>query len=440
MKLFGLYTMRDIPRLRANHRLFAERNGMDYREYYIRNFYEKWALVYWLLETHPDETLVFIDAFSYFVSPDFALDCRDPLIVQEVNGVPMDNFFVVKSCSETRRIFHEVQRISGGRFIAESVFLFEPPLPKGMAKPYGFSDANGRRFNLDLGFSDRGKYHKTTELPLGFDARDGLSRSLVSSRIDDIVVAKYGGNVWDSQFWTVAEILCHHCPETRPWSADGTLEVVNPGRQKAIITLSSSEQGTPIPEYAAVSEGNFRRYAEQRNVTLYLYKGIPREYAGLHSTWTKPYLLLRHLQNHEYLSWVDGDVLLSGGFDLPEGQDIIVYSDPGAWLFNAGFFTLKQTEAVRSYLRAVIARCEAIEDRSSLYINGSDQTQFIEEFVKHFPDYLPRSNLVANIPLVLDSLRKRAPGVWHFMGLNPPSIRAIVMDYYEKFVVNRSLE
>jgi hypothetical protein len=104
MKLIGLYTLQDIPNLKQNHGRFAEFNNLEYKNFHIRNHYEKWALVYHLLESQPRETLVFIDAFSYFVSPDFDLDLSEPIIIQEFHGKVMDNFFVVRSCQETRKI------------------------------------------------------------------------------------------------------------------------------------------------------------------------------------------------------------------------------------------------------------------------------------------------------------------------------------------------
>jgi hypothetical protein len=146
--------------------------------------------------------------------------------------------------------------------------------------------------------------------------------------------------------------------------------------------------------------------------------------------------VLRHLPQHEYISWIDADMLISKDFQVPIGEDVIVYNDPGAWHFNAGFITFRNSEKTIAFLHAVIARCESLDDRSSLYVNGSDQTQFIEEYLVHFPDSLPRSNLVANIPTVLNKLREPDPGLWHFMGLNPPSIRAIVMDYYNYCIQN----
>lgn len=442
MKLFGLYSISNTPRLKANHRLFAESNGMEYVEYAARTFYEKWALVEWLLESNPDETCLFIDAFSYFVSLEFDIDMQEPILIQEINGKVMDNFFVVRSCPASRKVFSEVRRRSAHRFTSDNSFLFDVPLPMGTAKPYGFVTKSGRRFNLDLVYTDRGEYFRTCDLPVGIghpDCSSSDSKSGPGPRTD-ILVACYGRQGWPCQLTTMAEILCAHRFVVHSPAASEILEVVNPGRPRAILTLSCSESGMPPPEYAAVSELNVRKYAAARDVTLYLYKGIPAEYEGLHSTWTKPYLVLRHLHSHERLAWIDGDVLLSKDFLLPEGNDVVVYNDPGAWLFNAGFITFRQSKQTSEYLRAVIARCEKIDDKSSLYVSGSDQTQFIEEFQTFFPDQVPRSNLAANIPVVLNPIRPPGPGLWHFMGINPPSIRAVVMDYYDKYVVNASGE
>ena len=211
-------------------------------------------------------------------------------------------------------------------------------------------------------------------------------------------------------------------------------EVVNPGKSRALVTLSSTEPGAPTPDYVAVSEPNFRRYAQNHDITLYIYKGVPPAYAGIHSTWSKPYLVRTHLSSHDYVSWVDADILISGKFRLPEGEDVIVYSDPGL-LFNAGFMTFRNSPKTIDYLQAVIAKCEDVQDRTHLHTNGGDQRQFIDQYKIHFPDSRPRSHLHANVHPALGKLRLPAPGLWHFMGINPPSIRAVVMDYYDKNIV-----
>jgi GR25 family glycosyltransferase involved in LPS biosynthesis len=439
-KLFGLYALDDIPNLEENHRSFAEQNGLDYAKYRVRNIYEKWSLIYRLLEANRGQTLVFIDCFSYFVSPRCKLDTSETTLIQEAQGKIMDNFFVVKSTHETQRIFHNILLDAQSTFAGGS-FLFEPRLPQGIAKPYGWRTDEGLHFNVDPVFTFHGRYLSAAEIPHGLTV--GLTHSPEDPQTapsGNTLVLRYGGTGWDAQFWTAAEILCEKREAIQAAASQACFEVLNPGRPKALLSLSCSEPGMPPAEYAAVSDRNFREYAERQNVTLYLYKAIPEELKGLHSTWTKPYLVLRHLAEHEYLSWVDADILISRNFQLPEAEDVIVYNDPGAWLFNAGFMTFRNSAKTVEFLHAVISRSESIEDRSSLYVNGGDQTQFIEEFRLHFPDSLPLSNLVANIPVVLDAIRSPGPGLWHFMGLNPPSVRAVVMDYYEKNIVNDHIQ
>jgi len=431
MKLFGLYSLSDIPHLKENHRLFADFNRFDYFEISIRNSYEKWVWVYRLLESHPGETLAFIDAFSFFSSDTFPSDVNDPILIQDLNGKVMDNFFVVRSCIETQRVFHEILRTAQQHFCNGS-FMFSIPMPNGIAKHYCHKTSNDLFFNVDLAFIHEGRFLATKEVPTGAFSVADQEHADVINTIKNILVVRYGGYGWDSQFWSVAEILCQRRRSIEGAAPASDVEVVNPGRDRAILTLSSTQPDMPLPEYAAVSERNFRRYAATHDVTLYLYKGIPEELSALHSTWTKPYLLLRHLPEHQYLSWVDGDILISNDYHLPEGEDVIVYNDPGAWFFNAGFMTFRNSRKSADFLQAVISRCEAIGDRSTLYVNGSDQSQFIEEFKAHFPDALPHSNLEGNTPPILSSSIPKDRGLWHFMGINPPSIRAIVMDWMDR--------
>lgn len=435
-KLIGLYRHWDIPHLEQNHKSFAERNGMEYRKYKIHDFFDKWALVYDLLESHPGQTLVFIDAFSYFVSADFNLDLSEPIIISELHGRVMDNFFVVRSCQTSLKTFHEILTRSNHQFVWEGSFHFDVPLPEGIAKPYGFQIKNGNRLNLDLLYTDRGKYFGVNDLPLGICANLPVESPYATGSVNDILVARYGGNDWPSRLWCVAEIICHYRPKfALTYESQPDFEVVNPGKSRALVTLSSTEPDTPTPEYVAVSELNFRRYAQSHDVTLYIYKGVPPAYAGIHSTWTKPYLVREHLPTHDYVSWVDADILISGKFRLPEGEDVVVYNDPGL-LFNAGFMTFRNSPKTTDYLQDVIAKCEGIQDRTHLHTNGGDQRQFIEQYKVHFLDSRPRSHLHANVHPALGKLRDPSPGLLHFMGINPPSVRAIVMDYYDKSILD----
>jgi len=152
----------------------------------------------------------------------------------------------------------------------------------------------------------------------------------------------------------------------------------------------------------------------------------------MHGNWSKPRLILRHLAQHEYVGWIDSDILVSRDYEMIFQDEVHVYNDPCAWEFNSGFMVFKNTPKNQELLQSVIERIHSIDRLDSVYVNGGDQTYFIEQVKVHYPDLLVSSNLLTNSH-VLFQLIGSTKKMIHFMGL-PIHIRRIMMDvYYQKF-------
>ncbi|QCP54413.1 galactosyl transferase GMA12/MNN10 domain protein [Trinickia violacea] len=157
----------------------------------------------------------------------------------------------------------------------------------------------------------------------------------------------------------------------------------NPGRSIAITTLYTPNIGS----YARIAEGNIRRYCEAQGYTLYVHRNIPHE-IGLDATgnWFKPWLLHGYLQHHDWVVWLDADVLIANQQQklepLLEGRDWLLAHDVGQWPFNAGIVGFRRTARTDVMLRDLMAVIAKLPDTSSVYVDNGDQFHFINAMKK----------------------------------------------------------
>jgi hypothetical protein len=226
-----------------------------------------------------------------------------------------------------------------------------------------------------------------------------------------------------ADFFSYANLLCAPAPDL-PDITSADFAVINPGKSNALLTLYTPE----IALQGAVCEKNLTRYCQSKGLTLYVYRKNHRTSENVSATWLKPELLLRHIVDHEYIAWVDSDILISMDYQLDTSREFTAYQDVGNWKINAGFLIFKNTPKAKTFLKDVLTRCESLKDRSSMDYNRGDQWQFILELEKHWLDYAPCSNLQINtLPGYCNSLD---PYVVHFLGM-PTHARARIMNHYD---------
>ncbi|MEZ2352458.1 hypothetical protein [Caballeronia sp. RCC_10] len=109
---------------------------------------------------------------------------------------------------------------------------------------------------------------------------------------------------------------------------DEPLTVYQPGRPIAVVSLYTPN----IASYARYGEASLRAYGERNGYTLYQHRnvpaGFPREACG---NWSKPFLLDKYLPHHEWVFWVDADILVTDPAvrleRFTEGRDRILTAD-----------------------------------------------------------------------------------------------------------------
>ncbi|MGH8783101.1 galactosyl transferase GMA12/MNN10 domain protein [Paraburkholderia sp.] len=251
------------------------------------------------------------------------------------------------------------------------------------------------------------------------DAPEMPSNKGVTPRFRDILVTHVNGHL--ASGLPLFDFPVYEAPDSAERSTYGPF-----GSRIALTTLYTSN----IDSYGRIAERNFRRYCEAHGYTLYVHRDIPKE-VGLEASgnWFKPWLLHAYLQHHEWVFWIDADVLIAD-LDQPlepllDNRDWLLARDVGQWAFNSGVMGFRRTERNNAMLGDLMADIAGVVDRSSVYASNGDQMYFIEA--------MNRAGLLDDAP-VLDStvfntpwtLRRPDSFIVHYYGMWT-EMRALMM-------------
>ncbi|SAK49895.1 galactosyl transferase GMA12/MNN10 domain protein [Caballeronia temeraria] len=213
----------------------------------------------------------------------------------------------------------------------------------------------------------------------------------------------------------------------QPEVDDARYEVSNPHAPIALAMLYTPN----IREYGAIAERNLRRYCERHGYALHLYRDVPPEAGpGASGNWVKPWVLLRHLPEHEWIFWIDADVLVVDQAQplepILKDRDRVIAMDV-SWKFNSGIMGFRNTQQNLDVLKDIEQTIGAIADKSSTYASGGDQDAFIKVLERHglahHRDLLDCATI--NTPYQLQS---RDTFMVHYMHMWP-SLRALAMHH-----------
>lgn len=177
------------------------------------------------------------------------------------------------------------------------------------------------------------------------------------------------------------------------------VSVYNPGKAIAFVTLYTPN----IASYGRIAEANFRRYCERHGYTLYVYREIPTHLTDgkTSGNWLKPALLREYLPNHQWVFWLDADVLVNDMSQRIEpfthGRETVLARDIGTWKFNSGIMGFQRNQPNYDMLARIINECAQVEDKSSVYASHGDQFIFIRAF-----EALPEAHWDAQISNFID--------------------------------------
>lgn len=409
MKLYGFYEHDDIGNLEFNHRKFCDLNNIQYNKIQVQNYNQKFHHIYDILQNNIGDTLLFIDSYSYFKSFNLSIDITNDIMMQVKDGILCDNFFIVKSNEETLRIFKDILLWVSENYYSYSKFNFVFNLndyyeffdiiPNLLDYPY---IENNIYFNVDSKFHD----------------------NFLSIGNILVVYTRY------QSFYSPSNILCDYKQSDYEFR-EGNFEIINPGHKKAFISLYTDN----IKEQGIISEMNIERYCISNDITFIVYRDTPSNISKMRGNWCKPYILLHHIDNYEYICWLDSDIIITEGYHVDFKKDIRVFNDPSNWFFNSGFMMFKSIDKNKRMLEYIIENIE--KDLELIYSNSGDQLYFIKAFRIFYPDELPESAIHTN--LHIDICKPSIKKMVHFMGI-PINIRHIVMEYYDNkygYILNK---
>lgn len=200
----------------------------------------------------------------------------------------------------------------------------------------------------------------------------------------------------------------------------------NPGCPIALVTLYTPNIGV----YGRMAEHSFRRYCEAHGYTLHVHRAIPVEIGLVASgNWFKPWLLHAYLQHHEWVVWVDADVLIAGWQrrlePLLSGRDVLLAHDIGQWEFNSGVMGFRRTALNDVLLQGMMAEIVGLPDISSVYASDGDQLYFIRALRR--AGALDEAAIVDFVELNTPWLFRRSDSFMvHYYGMWP-EMRAMMM-------------
>ncbi|MFM0139569.1 glycosyltransferase family protein [Caballeronia grimmiae] len=216
-------------------------------------------------------------------------------------------------------------------------------------------------------------------------------------------------------------------PQPESQAGDAPYEALNPDAPIALVVLYTPN----IRAYGEIAERNLRRYCARHGYALHAYRDAPHE-AGQNASgnWLKPWVLRRHLPAHEWIMWIDADVLVvdqSMPLDaLLANRDRLIAMDM-SWQFNSGIMGFRRTQANFDALGEVEQAIGGVADKSSTYASGGDQDAFIKVLARH--GMANDAELVDCITLNTPyQLQKPDSFMVHYMHMWP-SLRALAMHH-----------
>lgn len=118
-----------------------------------------------------------------------------------------------------------------------------------------------------------------------------------------------------------------------------------------------------------------REYCKKNNYTLIIYNEIPKILESRHTSWCKHYYLLKHIEDFDYVMWIDADaffcnhsIKIEDWIDKSDNKDYIITRDAGYSelkhsqnkkynkdpLLNSGVIIMKNTENNKNLLNHIL--------------------------------------------------------------------------------------
>lgn len=156
---------------------------------------------------------------------------------------------------------------------------------------------------------------------------------------------------------------------------------------------------------------------------------LPKE---VKANWAKAHLIRHYLAQHEFVAWIDSDIIASNqnkNLDgILHGKDLVFGTDHTAWVINSCFVGFRRTDWVMGILDEICQQIELTESKDSVYASGGDQQVFWKVLNQHglirppywhdalslgaSPVYADPDTMLVHFPAMHDAHRAASMKVW----------------------------
>ncbi len=223
-------------------------------------------------------------------------------------------------------------------------------------------------------------------------------------------------------------VLKHGAGATQEAIVDEAMSSYNASARIAFITLYTPN----IAVYAQVAEQNIKRYCDRHGYAFHVYRAVPPEIGpDVSGNWAKPWVLRKHMDQHEWVIWIDADMLFTRPDltidSLLAHKDVLIAGDVGSWRVNSGLMGFRNTEENAALLTCLWDTLSEVSNRSDVYSSLGDQ---------HYVNQLLKESGLDGEDKVLDMASINTPAFMrdaesllvHFMGLGEPYRSAYMAD------------
>ncbi|MGL4768288.1 MAG: galactosyl transferase GMA12/MNN10 family protein [Formosimonas sp.] len=403
----------------------------------------KYHVFYQHLRRLPEnELLVLVNECAVFYIPEsleIIMAGRDFLVVDsssdfsEENRAVQSNFMVARNTAQVRKSLFEFILFLHDGLLENGVFAQKESV--GLRAMMGQHPYEERIAGHYLNVSTYVNWDKISCFVLNIgplnvknDIDKQVQGTLHNKKLNQVIVAQVNK--------TLALGTSIHDVKAYDPVSNEAFSVYNPMGKIAFAMLYTPN----IAQSARITEHNLKRYCDLHGYALYVYRDKPAEiHESVYGNWLKPWVLAQHIEQHDWIFWVDSDVLVVNPQQkmetLLEGQDILLAKDLGGWHFNSGVMGFRHTPNNVEVLTELWHSFERVEDKSYVYSSQGDQFHIIEHL---------KNKGLADERNILDALSFNTPPALqtadsfmvHYMGQGEPW-RTIHMAYDDEDSLRR---
>lgn len=349
----------------------------------LRQAYRYHALLQELRQAADNDWVLLLDCNAVIFHPlamDTLLAGRDALLVKgpcrNPSGEPcfvMNNMLALRNTAENRKILHDIVFILHKGLIRDEMGRSELSLLEKFPALDINAMIGGSYVNVSWRITNwfDARIFMVSLAPLPSADSEPNHDILFDQRMKNLLVRQINGALIDGL--PLLKTPAYPALSSEPKSS------FNPQARIALVTLYTHH----IADYARISEHNVKRYCDRHGYAYHVYRAIPEQLdSNISGSWVKSWLLARHLADHDWVIWIDADILFTNPSKKLEpllaNRDLLFAKDIGGWELNSGVMAFRNTAENAALLEQIWQCVNRVDDKSSVYSSQGDQFHTIE--------------------------------------------------------------